>query len=161
MQAGASRVRWLPSFRLGDVLTGRLYVMHSFVDHAREHVQALAREDTSTRRRPSRDPLRFSVRSSCRRAAWQTSSWLSTRAVRGLLWRMVRDENPRLKTWQSRRGVPPCAAAHASKQNAPAIYRRGRARRDFFVFLIWRKIHFLSQAARTRLPTAACKRNAS
>ena len=90
-----------------------------------------------------------------------TSSWLSARAVCGLLRRVVRDENPRLKTWQSRRGVPPRAAVRATKENAPAIYRRGRARRNFFDFFVCGETYRFSQAARTRLPTATCKRSAS
>lgn len=53
-------------------------------------------------------------------------------AVRGLLRRMLRGEDQKLKTWQLRCGVPPRAAACAEKQNAPAIYRRGRARQNFF-----------------------------
>ena len=42
---------------------------------------------------------------------------------------MLRGEDQKLKTWQLRCGVPPRAAACAEKQNAPALYRRGRARR--------------------------------
>lgn len=45
---------------------------------------------------------------------------------------MLRGENLKLKAWQRRCGVPPRAAACAEKQNAPALYRRGRARRGFF-----------------------------